>query len=74
MNKGEPLSADSPPPCASTQQVTIWLKAAKEARNYGNGMYTFCHDCTPEYQSQMIRQYRCCNPGHLFGVEGEPHE
>jgi hypothetical protein len=43
-----------------------WRKFAMD--NMGNDVTrnSFCADCTPEYQAQMIRERRCAYPGTTF--------
>ena len=70
------------PACFEThRQFVAWKQTA---RRLSPGASDYCADCTPEYQAQMVRCFRCAYPGTTFhndedgclaGVrpEGRPH-
>lgn len=59
-----PLQRGGIPMCfSSALQYRMW-KASAQRVNPGDSKY--CADCTPEYQSEMIRQRRCAHPGTTF--------
>ena len=53
------------PPCfdseASYQQ---WVTAYRNSNEERRG--TYCSDCSPEYQAEMVRAGRCLWPGTTF--------
>lgn len=55
------------PACfSSLQQYRNWKASAKRVRP---GDSHYCTDCTPQFQSDMIRQRRCGYPGTTFHVD-----
>lgn len=53
---------------ASEEQWKFWNNQARYSRAGPSG---YCSDCTPEYQSEMLRARRCEHPNVLFGVDNE---
>lgn len=53
----------------SEQQFLSWVSTAMCA---DPGDSEFCADCTPEFQRERIRDFRCAHPGTTFhiGVDG----
>lgn len=58
------------PPCMSPDQFALWCQAAANTRvSRKDGV---CHDCTPAYQTRMVRQGKCSYPATEFSlVPGE---
>lgn len=49
-----------------------WLAQAEVVATMDEGRVTKqtkCLDCTFDYQSQMIREGKCENPGHVFAPD-----
>ena len=53
----------------SVQQWAEW-RAFAIAGNTKQHALAHCNDCSIEYQSRMIKEKRCANPGHIFAVGG----
>lgn len=53
------------PSCTEPTVYRLW----KEATTRAIPQYGFCTDCTPEYQSKMIRAGRCEHPEVLFEID-----
>lgn len=55
----------------SESQWQLWMAAAQAS--FGSpGVHSFCADCSPEYQSQMIVARRCAHPTVSFAsIAGE---
>lgn len=57
------------PPCfASAAQFRQWRETAKRVPP---GESQYCADCTPAYQSEMIRLCRCAHPGTTFHLTAD---
>lgn len=63
--KPMPRFAGDIPRCFTYDQWAYWHEAA---RLLSPGEVGPCADCTPDYQSEMIRQGRCERPGVLFMI------
>ena len=46
------------------KQFTGWVAAAR--MSHPAPAHSYCEDCMPEFQGQMIRKKRCEYPGTLF--------
>ncbi len=53
---------------SSAAQYKVWRLSAQLVKP---GDSRYCTDCTPEYQSDMIRQQRCAHPGTTFHVTSD---
>jgi hypothetical protein len=63
----KPKFSSDIPKCADSEiQYKEWFWFARHAP----AQHGFCTDCTPEYQAQMIREYRCENPAVFFKQVG----
>lgn len=61
------MSAFHPLCFHSNRQYQQWQKAAARSGEADHLHHSgYCTDCTPEYQSEMIRQFRCKHPGTTF--------
>lgn len=49
--------------CATSEQYRVWVQAA---RGTSPPPCWFCTDCTPAYQSQMLKENRCLHPEIKF--------
>lgn len=57
------------PLCTTPEEFEDWQRLGRVISS-SKSMATFCSDCNVGFQSEMIRQGRCSNPGYLF-VESE---
>ena len=57
------------PKCFNSPEDYMNWRAA--ARHTDPGLNQYCADCTPEYQSAMIQQYRCQYPGTTFVLDAD---
>jgi hypothetical protein len=53
----------------SAKQYAVWRQAARSC--YPSPGHSYCEDCTPEYQANMIVVYRCEFPGTTFHVKAD---
>lgn len=57
---------ESVPACfASASQYRSWKATAARV---SPGESRYCTDCTPQFQSERIQQFRCAYPGTTFHV------
>lgn len=57
------MTPEAPPFCFSRKQWVLYVKAAENAKP---GPASYCTDCTPEYQRQMVRAGKCGHPQARF--------
>lgn len=55
------------PKCTTHADYMHWLEAARLSKP--NPKLGFCQDCTFDYQSSMIQQRKCENPGVAFQID-----
>lgn len=48
----------------NARQWKGWVDAAR--MSHPSPAHSYCEDCTPDFQAQMIREKRCTYPGTLF--------
>ena len=60
------------PLCTNAKTYESWKAAARMMPAAEKPSYLFCTDCTPEYQSKMIKEGRCENPQvyYMYDVDG----
>jgi hypothetical protein len=60
---------DGVPLCfSSTSQYRAWRSMAMRV-SPGDSQY--CTDCTPQFQAERIREFRCAYPGTTFHVSSD---
>ena len=71
------MMIDFPPCFDSPEQFCLWVRIAELAgpAHFVNPTKKYCHDCTPEYQREMVSEGRCRHSSVWFvhidgGVEG----